>query len=92
MTDSDFDDLRAKAREKIKEGFLPATTKDVDNVTADAQHRGSSCALCGNSIAGGEFLYRLYDSSKTPVAVHRHLHFQCHAAWQCEVIARAIRQ
>jgi len=85
MTNSGFDKLRDDANKRIGERMLPKTTKDVERVTGDAQHIGSICSVCCGRIAAKDFMYTVYDTSKTPTANPRPMHPLCHAAWLLEV-------
>jgi hypothetical protein len=85
MNDSEFAELCAKAREKMKGKFLPRVVKDIADVNGTRQHSGSNCCICEKRIRAKEFLYRVGDATKTDTPQLRDLHFRCHIAWQFEI-------
>ena len=76
-------ELRARARERIKDGRLPcehgALLAGYDGI--------EPCALCGRQIDAGEIAYEVEVPSQ---ADKRSLcfHIRCHEAWQSECADR----
>jgi len=88
----DFQALCKRAGEKIDSKELPATIPK--SVIGDNRTQGNcKCRLCGVDLKRfGDFRYCIFDYVPDYVpdkALEYILCFRCHAAWQCEVIARA---
>jgi hypothetical protein len=87
MTNSDFKALCALARAKLDGEKLPSTTKPKS--VAGTPHPTASplCDLCGERVKPGEFRYLVSVEGKGSSDRVYTLHFQCHAAWQTEVLS-----
>lgn len=74
------DDLRARARERIREGRLPCVT-----IYRTWGGRGSNetCALCDTMIKHDEVEYEVETRDPDSVRLFR-FHLPCHDAWQHE--------
>ena len=86
VTGLDINPLREKARATMVSGKLPKTIKEVENIVADPRTQPSGvCAVCDIAIEKGDFWFLVKQSGLTSTAIHRPMHWDCHAAWQLEV-------
>jgi hypothetical protein len=89
MAGRDFAELRALALARTTGGVLPANLDDVEHITGGTHHSDDACAVCNGSVPGKEVGFLLIYSGKKLSATHRHLHFDCPAAWQLALIERS---
>jgi hypothetical protein len=76
--------LRAKAREAVKNGKLPATDP---RRTWGRLGSGKSCSVCGKPVKPAEMELEIEyrpDDGRAASLDHHHFHVPCLAAWECE--------
>jgi hypothetical protein len=80
--DRSYIDLRARARQQVNSGLLPARV--VETLTAGYGSSGKECCLCGQVITPIEVEYELCGSGTESIT----LHIGCYAAWRDECLER----
>lgn len=82
--DPSYIELRARAREQVNSGRLPARL--VESVSAGYGSSVKVCSLCGQSIMPSQVEYEVVSYVKEPLT----LHLACYVAWRDECLQRTL--
>lgn len=82
---SSYADLRARAREQLDSGRLPARV--AESVAAGYGSSAKICSLCGEPITATQVEYEVLGYVAEPLS----LHVTCYAAWRDECLQRAVQ-
>jgi len=82
--DSPYVELRARARDQVNSGRLPARL--VESVSAGYGSSMKACSLCGESITPAQVEYEVVGYAKEPLT----LHLTCYVAWRDECLQRTL--
>ena len=83
--DLSYVDLRARAREQVNSGRLPARL--VKSVAAGYGSSVKACSLCGQPITATQVEYEVPGYMKEPLTFH----ITCYAAWRDECLERTLQ-
>jgi hypothetical protein len=82
--DSSYVELRARAREQLNSGRLPARL--VESVSAGYGSSVKACSLCGESITPAQVEYEVIGHVNQSLT----LHLTCYVAWRDECLQRML--